>query len=44
MAGQLQYAPLPAEVIGLIKPRITTLKARWQADSHQLVSAASWTR
>jgi phosphate transport system substrate-binding protein len=27
MAGQLQYAPLPAEVIGLVKPRIATLKA-----------------
>ncbi len=27
MAGQLQYAPLPAEVIGLIKPRIAALKA-----------------
>ena len=27
MAGQLQYAPLPAEVIALIKPRIAGLKA-----------------
>ena len=26
MAGQLQYAPLPAEVIGLVKPRIAALK------------------
>ena len=27
MAGQLKYAPLPAEVIALIKPRIAALKA-----------------
>lgn len=27
MAGQLQYAPLPAEVIALVKPRIAALKA-----------------
>jgi phosphate transport system substrate-binding protein len=27
MAKQLEYAPLPAEVIGLIKPRIASLKA-----------------
>jgi len=27
MAGQLQYAPLPAEVLGLIKPRIAALRA-----------------
>ena len=27
MAGQLQYAPLPAEVIALVKPRIAGLKA-----------------
>jgi len=27
MAGQLQYAPLPAEVIALVKPRISGLKA-----------------
>ena len=27
MAGQLQYAPLPTEVIALIKPRIAALKA-----------------
>ncbi len=27
MAGQLSYAPLPAEVVALIKPRITGLKA-----------------
>ena len=26
MAGQLQYAPLPAEVVGLVKPRIAALK------------------
>jgi phosphate transport system substrate-binding protein len=28
MAKQLEYAPLPAEVIALIKPRIATLKAQ----------------
>lgn len=27
MAGELKYAPLPAEVVGLIKPRIAGLKA-----------------
>jgi hypothetical protein len=27
MASQLQYAPLPAEVVALLKPRIAGLKA-----------------
>ncbi|HEX5003788.1 MAG TPA: phosphate ABC transporter substrate-binding protein PstS [Gemmatimonadales bacterium] len=31
MAGQLQYAPLPAEVVALVKPRIAGLKANGKA-------------